>query len=93
MTEKRKKDFIEKQIKQLDKEIDEGFADFEEPSDISLTATDAYTYNETGFRKGYKKGVKKAAKQQQNNKPGVLSTSKGRKNIEGKKPKGINSKG
>jgi len=73
------KKFIEKQTKILNKEIDEGFADFEEPSDISLTASDAWTYSETGFRKGFKKGSKKVVKKQKNNKPGVLSTSKGRK--------------
>lgn len=85
--------FLDKQLNKLEKELEEGFADFEEPSDISLTASDAYTYNETGFRKGFKKATKNALKKQKNNRPSQLSTSKGRKNIKGKKPKGINSRG
>ncbi|MFW6028967.1 MAG: hypothetical protein ACOCRO_01795 [Halanaerobiales bacterium] len=79
MTEK----FLNKQLNKLEKDLDEGFDDFEEPSDISLTATDAYTYSETGFRKGFRKGGKKALEKQKNNKPGILSTSKGHKDIKG----------
>lgn len=71
--------FINKHTRKLEKEIDEGFADFEEPSDISLTATDAYTYGEMGFRKGYKKATKKTLKKQKNNKRSTISSYKKKK--------------
>lgn len=67
MTEK----FLNKQLHKLEKDLNEGFADFEEPSDINLATTSA-TYNEMGFRKEYKKAVKK----QSNNKKGVSTRKK-----------------
>lgn len=84
--------FLNKQLYKINKDLEEASHDtFNEPSDISLTASDAYTYYHPGFRKGFKKASKNTLKMQKNNDPSQLSTSKGRQNIKGNKPKGIQS--
>lgn len=56
------KNFIEKQVKKLEKELEEGFADFEEPSDSSFTPTNMALYNKEKVRKNLKSKSKKKKK-------------------------------